>query len=41
MKKLIAFALVAMILGTTVVGCGGTGGTTKATTVQPTEKDKK
>lgn len=38
MKKLIALVLVAMILGTTLVGCGGTT-TTKATT-PVTDKDK-
>ncbi len=29
MKKLIALSLVAMILGTAVVGCGGTSNTAK------------
>ena len=43
MKKLIALSLVAVILGTSVVGCGG--GTSNTGTAKdkpaPTEKDKK
>lgn len=41
MKKLFAFVLVAMILGSTVIGCSGGGTTKKTEAVTKAEKDSK